>query len=92
MEEIASLIAACIKYGDYAVQFEGMLQAAWPKLSEYLGMAIMLFVRGKPLTDQEKANVIANEDDVHQMLQDDMAAREAEAAAMQSGKAELSGR
>lgn len=96
MEQVVSLIAAIIKYGNYAIQFEGMVEEALPKIIENLKLAYSLLLRQEPITAEEKAKVIAAEDEIHQILANDFAQREAEAAELAKSATEtgtdLSGR
>lgn len=92
MEAALALLAAIIKYGDYAVQIGTIAAEALPKIIEYTRLAYSILFRSTPPTDDEKAKIDAALDEIDAILDSDIAAREAEAAALRASGTDLSGK
>lgn len=79
MTEALALIALIIKYGEMAVQAEQLAVSALPKIIAYSKLAYEILTNPTVPTDEQKASVVAAQDDISQILEADFAAREAEA-------------
>lgn len=83
---VAAFIAANVKYVSVAIAAGQDISEAWPRIQDNLEKAYNYMLRGTPLSEDEKADMDARHDAISKKLDDDFAAREQEAADMDSKK------